>query len=63
MAGTGTIAVNSKSHELRKGVGFTLTPDTAFTLSNTGKAPLTFYVRTEPLPGQLRRERGPRRGQ
>ena len=51
MGGTGTIAVNSKSHEVRKGTGFTLTPDTAFTLSNTGKGPLTFYVRTEPLPG------------
>ena len=51
MAGVGTIAVNSRSHELRKGTGFTLTPDTAFTLSNTGKGPLTFYVRTEPLPG------------
>jgi len=51
MAGTGTIAVNSKSHEVRKGTGFTLTPDTAFTLNNTGKVPLTFYVRTEPLPG------------
>ena len=50
MGGTGTIAVNSKSHEVRKGTGFTLTPDTAFTLSNTGKGPLTFYVRTEPLP-------------
>ena len=50
MAGTGTIAVNSKSHEVRKGVGFTLTPDTTFTLSNTAKAPLIFYVRTEPLP-------------
>jgi mannose-6-phosphate isomerase-like protein (cupin superfamily) len=51
MGGTGTIAVNSKSHEVRKGTGFTLTPDTTFTLSNTGKGPLTFYVRTEPLPG------------
>jgi mannose-6-phosphate isomerase-like protein (cupin superfamily) len=51
MAGTGTIAVNSKSHELRKGAGFTITPDTQFALSNTGKGPLTFYVRTEPLPG------------
>jgi mannose-6-phosphate isomerase-like protein (cupin superfamily) len=50
MAGTGTIAVNAKSYEVRKGIGFTLTPDTAFTLSNTGKGPLTFYVRTEPLP-------------
>ena len=51
MAGTGTIAVNSKSHDVRKGTGFTLTPETAFTLSNTGKGPLTLYVRTEPLPG------------
>ncbi|MEO8682267.1 MAG: cupin domain-containing protein, partial [Vicinamibacterales bacterium] len=51
MSGAGTIAVNSKSHELRKGAGFTLTPDTAFTLSSTGPEPLTFYVRTEPLPG------------
>jgi mannose-6-phosphate isomerase-like protein (cupin superfamily) len=51
MGGTGTIAVNSKSHEVRKGTGFTLTPDTAFTLSSTGPQPLTFYVRTEPLPG------------
>jgi len=50
MSGTGTIAVNAKSQELRKGVGFTITPDTAFTLGNTGKGPLTFYVRTEPLP-------------
>ena len=50
MKGTGTIAVNSKSHDVRKGVGFTLTPDTAFALSNTGKESLTFYVRTEPLP-------------
>lgn len=50
MGGTGTIAVNAKSHEVRKGVGFTLTPDTAFTLSNIGKSPLIFYVRTEPLP-------------
>ena len=50
MGGPGTIVVNAKSHEVRKGTGFTLTPDTAFTLTNTGKAPLIFYVRTEPLP-------------
>jgi hypothetical protein len=50
MGGSGTIAVNSKSHELRKGAGFTLTPDTEFALSNTGKGPMSFYVRTEPLP-------------
>jgi mannose-6-phosphate isomerase-like protein (cupin superfamily) len=51
MSGNGSIAVNGKSFEVRKGTGFTLTPDTAFTLNNTGKAPLVFYVRTEPLPG------------
>jgi mannose-6-phosphate isomerase-like protein (cupin superfamily) len=50
MAGTATIAVNAKSHDVRKGTGFTLTPDTVFTLSNTGKAAVIFYVRTEPLP-------------
>src|SRR5262245_27102154 len=50
VAGAGTVAVNSKTHDVRNGVGFTLTPDTAFTLSSTGKEPRTFYVRTEPLP-------------
>lgn len=51
VGGAGNIAVNAKSHDVRNGVGFTVTPDTAFTLSSTSKEPLTFYVRTEPLPG------------
>ena len=50
MSGTGAVAANGRTHDLRKGTGFTITPDTAFTLSNAGKVPLVFYVRTEPLP-------------
>ena len=49
--GTGEIAVHSKTYEVHKGTGFTLTPDFDFRLTNKGKEPLTFYVRTEPLPG------------
>ncbi|HEX8028366.1 MAG TPA: cupin domain-containing protein [Vicinamibacterales bacterium] len=48
--GAGTLTVNSKSYDVKKGVGFTLTPDFAFALASSGKEPLTFYVRTEPLP-------------
>jgi mannose-6-phosphate isomerase-like protein (cupin superfamily) len=48
--GTGQIAVNSKSYDVHKGTGFTLAPDFDFKLTSTGKEPLTFYVRTEPLP-------------
>src|SRR5262245_19864829 len=48
--GTGQITVNSKSYDVHKGTGFTLTPDFDFKLTSTGKEPLTFYVRTEPLP-------------
>jgi mannose-6-phosphate isomerase-like protein (cupin superfamily) len=50
-AGAGTITVNSKSYEIRDGVGFTLTPDFDFKLTSAGKEPLAFYVRAEPLPG------------
>lgn len=49
-SGTGQITVNSKSSEVRKGTGFTLTPDFEFKLTSTGKEPLAFYVRTEPIP-------------
>jgi mannose-6-phosphate isomerase-like protein (cupin superfamily) len=48
--GSGTLAVNGKTHEVIEGVGFTLTPDFDFKLTNSGKTPLGFYVRTEPLP-------------
>lgn len=50
VGGAGTIVVNSRSYDVRNGIGFTLTPEIAFALSNTGKEALTFYVRTEPLP-------------
>jgi len=49
-AGTGQITVNSKSFDVKKGTGFTLTPDFDFKLTSTGKEPLAFYVRTEPIP-------------
>jgi mannose-6-phosphate isomerase-like protein (cupin superfamily) len=49
-AGTGTITSAGKSHAIADGSGFTLTPDFDFTLTNTGKTPMAFYVRTEPLP-------------
>jgi mannose-6-phosphate isomerase-like protein (cupin superfamily) len=49
-AGAGQITVNSKSYDVKDGTGFTLTPDFDFRLTSTGKEPLGFYVRTEPIP-------------
>ncbi len=49
-AGKGKITVNSKSYDVKDGVGFTLTPDFDFKLTSTGKEPLAFYVRAQPLP-------------
>ena len=49
-AGDGQITVNGKSHEVSDGIGFTLTPDFDFKLTNTGKVPIGMYVRTEPIP-------------
>ena len=48
--GSGQITVNSKSWDVRDGTGFLLTPDFDFKLVSTGKEPLSFYVRTEPVP-------------
>ena len=50
VAGEGKITVNSKSYDLKDGVGFTLTPDFDFKMSSTGKEPLAFYVREQPVP-------------
>jgi mannose-6-phosphate isomerase-like protein (cupin superfamily) len=50
VAGAGQVSVNSKSYTVQDGAGFTLTPDFDFKLTNTGKMPLAFYVRTEPVP-------------
>lgn len=52
--GAGTITVNGKTIQLKEGTGFTLTPDFDFKLTNTGKTPLTFYVRAELLPGDYK---------
>jgi mannose-6-phosphate isomerase-like protein (cupin superfamily) len=54
VGGEGKITVNSKSYDLKDGVGFTLTPDFDFKLISTGKAPLAFYVREEPLPSNFK---------
>jgi mannose-6-phosphate isomerase-like protein (cupin superfamily) len=48
--GNGQITVNGKSSEVRDGTGFLLTPDFEFKLVSSGKEPLSFYVRTEPIP-------------
>lgn len=53
-AGAGKITVNSKSYDITEGSGFTLTPEFDFRLTNTGKEPLAFYVRAQPLPGNFK---------
>ena len=52
-SGDGTINVKNKAYGVRKGTGFTLTPDFEFVIRNTGKEPIVFYVRTDPLPENL----------
>ena len=52
--GAGVITVNGKTHALREGGAFTLTPDFDFKLANTGKTPLTLYVRAEVLPDDFK---------
>ena len=54
VGGEGKITVNSKSFDLKDGVGFVLTPDCDFKLTSTGKAPLAFYVREEPIPANFK---------
>ncbi len=54
VGGEGKITVNSKTSELKDGVGFTLSPDFDFKLTSTGKAPLAFYVREEPIPANFK---------
>jgi mannose-6-phosphate isomerase-like protein (cupin superfamily) len=54
VGGEGKITVNSKSYDLKDGIGFTLTPDFDFKLSSTGKVPLAFYVREEPMPSNFK---------
>lgn len=53
-AGAGKITVNSKSYDVTDGTGFTLTPEFRFKLTSTGKEPLAFYVREQPLPSNFK---------
>jgi mannose-6-phosphate isomerase-like protein (cupin superfamily) len=48
--GNGQITVNGKTSPVRDGTGFLLTPDFDFKMVSSGKEPLSFYVRTEPIP-------------
>ncbi len=48
--GTAQVTANSRAHPLREGHFIVLTPDFDFALANTGKVPLTLYMRTEPVP-------------
>lgn len=45
--GTGEITVNSKSYEVKEGIGFVLRPAYDFKLTSKGKEPLTFIVRID----------------
>ncbi len=48
--GTGTIITSQERRDLKEGMGFILTPEFEFELTNTGDGQMTFYVLTEPLP-------------
>ncbi len=48
--GNGKITTNSKSYDIKEGMGFILTPEFDFELTCTGEEQLSFYVVTEPLP-------------
>jgi mannose-6-phosphate isomerase-like protein (cupin superfamily) len=48
--GVGSMIVDGKASELKDGAYFTLTPDVSFKMTNTGKAALVFYARTETIP-------------
>ena len=53
-AGEGKITVNGKPYDIQEGVGFTLTPEFDFKMTSTGKVPLAFYVREQPLPANFK---------
>lgn len=49
-SGEGKLVVNGTAYPVRKGTGFTLTPEFDFSIAAIGSEALIFYVRTEPLP-------------
>ena len=52
--GEGTITVTGKAFPVASGSYFQLTPDVDFSLTNTGRNQMVFYVRTEPLPANFK---------
>jgi mannose-6-phosphate isomerase-like protein (cupin superfamily) len=52
--GAGTITVQGKTYPVASGSYFQLTPDLDFSLTNTGRTPMVFYVRTDPLPANFK---------
>ncbi|MFC1538159.1 cupin domain-containing protein [Candidatus Latescibacterota bacterium] len=51
--GNGKITANSKSYDIKEGMGFVLTPEFDFELTCTGEEQLSLYVVTEPLPSDF----------
>jgi mannose-6-phosphate isomerase-like protein (cupin superfamily) len=51
--GAGTITVGGKTFQVAPGSYFQLTPGDEFKLANTGRIPMVFYARTEPLPSNF----------
>ena len=51
--GSGVITVAGRPHDIAFGGYFEITPNTEFSLTNTGRIPMVFYVRTEPLPANF----------
>ena len=52
--GVGKITVRGQSFDLKEGSSFILTPEFEFSLVNSGKVPLTFIARSEPLPNNYK---------
>ena len=52
--GAGKITVRGQTFDLKEGTSFTLSPEFDFSLVNTGKTPLTFIARSEPLPNNYK---------
>ncbi len=50
VSGTGTLKGGTKSATVREGIGVLVAPGIEFSIKNTGAAPLTMYIITEPIP-------------
>ena len=50
VTGEGTIQSGDRTAELREGIGIIMPPKVEFSITNTGKLPLTMYIIEEPIP-------------